>query len=337
MTFLLWLIIVSVPAVGKVPNLWALTNLTTLDLSNNDLDGPVGPVDRSLVNHPALQFLNMSFNKLTGSMPAGRSNLAIIDLSNNLLTVETVDLRNVHALNLSNNWCKKTLQNITLSNQGSIVDFRGNLFRCSYPKGALDKYVVMWDDCILQDFFAPLLVILAVSVITVYVYKEYRDRTQHRASMIADTSEQGPAKTGGFVTIVLTFGQMALMVLIWVDMILDIISNQQMQNYIGSQKQTDCGILNQKGTFDASGFSYLGELYPSTNSYTNFSQFMQQLFIRFPIEEIEVQDQIRSFKTTCLSTNVLERAPECEFTPYACVKVGVYERPGQVFGSACAH
>jgi hypothetical protein len=84
----------SLTADGKVPDLRNLTALITLDLSNNNLEGPV---PESLVNHPSLQILNMSNNHLNGALPIGQSNssLNIADFSHNSLTLTTVDLPSV--------------------------------------------------------------------------------------------------------------------------------------------------------------------------------------------------------------------------------------------------
>ncbi len=72
-----------------MPDLAALRALVLLDLGNNGLEGPV---PESLINHPSLQILYMSFNNLTGVLPVGRSdsNLSIAEFSYNRLNLTTV-------------------------------------------------------------------------------------------------------------------------------------------------------------------------------------------------------------------------------------------------------
>ncbi|XP_023516789.1 probable inactive receptor kinase At5g10020 [Cucurbita pepo subsp. pepo] len=55
--------------------------LTELDLSLNQLQGPVGSITST-----TLKKLNISSNKLTGSLPATVGSCAVIDLSNNMLS-----------------------------------------------------------------------------------------------------------------------------------------------------------------------------------------------------------------------------------------------------------
>ncbi len=123
-----------VAAVGKVPNLENLTALLVLDMSNNDLEGPV---PESLINLPALQTLDISFNRLSGTLPVGQSNsnLGIADFSSNNLMFTNITLPSVHNLNLSNNHYAGNgeLLKFKLSNQSAALDIRGNPFSCAYP------------------------------------------------------------------------------------------------------------------------------------------------------------------------------------------------------------
>lgn len=57
------------------------TVLSHLDISNNQLEGPVGTISSATLRH-----LNLSFNKLSGPLPAKVGHCATIDLSNNMLS-----------------------------------------------------------------------------------------------------------------------------------------------------------------------------------------------------------------------------------------------------------
>ena len=124
----------SVAAVGKVPDLGNLKALLTLDLSHNNLEGPV---PESLINLPALQILDISFNHLNDTLPVGQSDsgLGIADFSGNRLTLTNIILPSVHWLNLSGNnyHGNGELLDVKLSNTSAVVDLRGNPFKCSYP------------------------------------------------------------------------------------------------------------------------------------------------------------------------------------------------------------
>ena len=119
---------------NNVPDLGNLKALRKLDMCNNSLEGPV---PESLINMPALQILNMSFNIFTGTLPVGQSNssLSIADFSGNRLTLTNITLPSVHLLNLSgNNYMGNgELLDVKLSNTSAVVDLRGNPFKCSYP------------------------------------------------------------------------------------------------------------------------------------------------------------------------------------------------------------
>ena len=122
-----------VAAAGNVPDLGNLKALRKFDLSNNSLEGPV---PESLINLPALQILNMSFNMFKGTLPVGQSNssLSIADFSGNRLTLTRIILPSVSSLNLSDNDYagKGELLHVTL-NDSAFVDLRSNPFSCAYP------------------------------------------------------------------------------------------------------------------------------------------------------------------------------------------------------------
>ena len=123
-----------VAAAGNVPDLGNLKALRKLDMCNNSLEGPV---PESLINMPALQILNMSFNMFKDTLPVGQSNssLSIADFSGNRLTLTNITLPSVHLLNLSGNNYKGNgeLLDVKLSNTSAVVDLRGNPFKCAYP------------------------------------------------------------------------------------------------------------------------------------------------------------------------------------------------------------
>jgi Leucine-rich repeat (LRR) protein len=119
-----------------VPDLGILTALLNIDMSNNKLEGPV---PTSLINLPSITILNMSVNRLVGTLPVVQSNssLSIADFSYNLLTLTTVDMPSVHRLFLRDNKYAGKGNDLTvkLSSSGASVDLRGNPFKCSYPAG----------------------------------------------------------------------------------------------------------------------------------------------------------------------------------------------------------
>ncbi|XP_072976226.1 probable inactive receptor kinase At5g10020 [Typha angustifolia] len=86
--------------------------LTDLDLSFNQLTGPV-----KRITSATLKNLNLSFNKLSGSLPISVGSCSVIDLSNNMLSGNLSTVRiwgnYVEVIDLSSNRLKGTLPNIT--------------------------------------------------------------------------------------------------------------------------------------------------------------------------------------------------------------------------------
>ncbi|XP_057954667.1 probable inactive receptor kinase At5g10020 [Malania oleifera] len=86
--------------------------LSELDLSLNQLEGPVGSITSA-----TLKKLNLSSNKLSGSLPAKVGHCAIIDLSNNMLSGNLSRIRSwgnyVEVIQLSSNALTGTLPNQT--------------------------------------------------------------------------------------------------------------------------------------------------------------------------------------------------------------------------------
>ncbi|KAJ6927709.1 inactive receptor kinase [Populus alba x Populus x berolinensis] len=86
--------------------------LTELDLSLNQLEGPVGSITST-----TLRKLNISSNKLSGPLPATVGHCATIDLSNNMLTGNLSRIQNwgnyVEVIQLSSNSLTGTLPNQT--------------------------------------------------------------------------------------------------------------------------------------------------------------------------------------------------------------------------------
>ncbi|KAL4034896.1 hypothetical protein IC575_003567 [Cucumis melo] len=84
--------------------------LTELDLSLNELQGPVGSITST-----TLKKLNISSNKLTGSLPATVGRCAVIDLSNNMLSGDLSRIQSwgnhVEVIQLSSNSLTGTLSN----------------------------------------------------------------------------------------------------------------------------------------------------------------------------------------------------------------------------------
>ncbi|CAK7329175.1 unnamed protein product [Dovyalis caffra] len=88
------------------------TVLTELDLSLNQLEGPVGSITST-----TLKKLNISSNKLSGPLPTTVGHCAIIDLSNNMLSGNFSRIQNwgnyVEVIQLSSNSLTGTLPNQT--------------------------------------------------------------------------------------------------------------------------------------------------------------------------------------------------------------------------------
>ncbi|XP_077241508.1 leucine-rich repeat protein kinase family protein isoform X2 [Tasmannia lanceolata] len=86
--------------------------LSELDLSCNQLEGPIGSITSM-----TLQTLNLSSNKLSGSLPAKVGHCAFVDLSNNMLSGNLSVLQSwgnyVEAIHLSSNSLTGTLPNET--------------------------------------------------------------------------------------------------------------------------------------------------------------------------------------------------------------------------------
>ncbi|KAL9391042.1 hypothetical protein Peur_014962 [Populus x canadensis] len=86
--------------------------LTELDLSLNQLEGPVGSITST-----TLRKMNISSNKLSGPLPATVGHCATIDLSNNMLTGNLSRIQNwgnyVEVIQLSSNSLTGTLPNQT--------------------------------------------------------------------------------------------------------------------------------------------------------------------------------------------------------------------------------
>ncbi|XWS74251.1 hypothetical protein CRYUN_Cryun02cG0199400 [Craigia yunnanensis] len=86
--------------------------LSELDLSLNQLEGPVGSI-----NSATLKKLNISSNKLSGSLPYKIGHCAIIDLSNNMLSGDLSRIQGwgnyVEVIELSSNSLTGTLPNQT--------------------------------------------------------------------------------------------------------------------------------------------------------------------------------------------------------------------------------
>uniref|UniRef100_A0A5B7C3N7 Protein kinase domain-containing protein n=1 Tax=Davidia involucrata TaxID=16924 RepID=A0A5B7C3N7_DAVIN len=86
--------------------------LSELDLSFNQLEGPIGSITSA-----TLKNLNLSSNKLSGSLPAKVGHCAIIDLSNNMLSGNLSRIQNwgnyVEIIELSSNSLTGTLPNQT--------------------------------------------------------------------------------------------------------------------------------------------------------------------------------------------------------------------------------
>ncbi|XP_038879271.1 probable inactive receptor kinase At5g10020 isoform X2 [Benincasa hispida] len=84
--------------------------LTELDLSLNELQGPVGSITST-----TLKKLNISSNKLTGSLPTTVGQCAVIDLSNNMLSGDLSRIQSwgnhVEVIQLSSNSLTGTLSN----------------------------------------------------------------------------------------------------------------------------------------------------------------------------------------------------------------------------------
>ncbi|CAN1171016.1 Probable inactive receptor kinase At5g10020 [Linum perenne] len=86
--------------------------LSELDLSHNQLEGPIGGISST-----TLRKLNMSSNSLSGILPAVIAHCAVIDLSNNMLSGNVSRIQNwgndVEVIHLSSNSLSGTLPNQT--------------------------------------------------------------------------------------------------------------------------------------------------------------------------------------------------------------------------------
>ncbi|XP_068658398.1 probable inactive receptor kinase At5g10020 [Aristolochia californica] len=86
--------------------------LTELDVSCNQLQGPIGSITST-----TLRRLNLSSNSLSGALPAKVGHIAIVDLSHNLLSGNLSTIRNwgnyIEEINLSSNSLSGTLPNET--------------------------------------------------------------------------------------------------------------------------------------------------------------------------------------------------------------------------------
>ncbi len=311
-----------------------LRALCTLDLSDNNLEGPV---PESLINLPSLQILNISFNRLYGTLPVGQStsNLGIADFSYNNLTLTTVHLPSVHRLNLSNNNYKGKgeLLDIELNSDGAFVDLRGNSFQCAYPTNLPNK---VWDKCIIHATVFYFMAGLIFAVVTRLVYVMYRNKGVMELK-VKDAPATCRSKT---LAMTLWIRTALALVLPWADTVSDFQFNLEIQNYIQSQKQFDCDMFNQKGMFDPSGFTVNGAPYPNASDYGNFQVFVTELMIKFPLDLL--QTKIEGFKTNCFGVNLPGAPPDCTYvtnnvTTFVCVQDPAWVPPGKVFGSACAH
>ncbi|KAL7612389.1 hypothetical protein Lser_V15G05073 [Lactuca serriola] len=106
---------------GTLPSdqLWSLKNLWSLDLSHNQLTGPILQSFASMFNLTRLEYLNLSSNSLNGTLPSqlwSLKNLEILDLNQNQLTGpiltsfgSKVDLTRLVHINFSRNNFSGTL------------------------------------------------------------------------------------------------------------------------------------------------------------------------------------------------------------------------------------
>ncbi|XP_027337043.1 receptor-like protein EIX2 [Abrus precatorius] len=123
---------------GRELNYWhALKFVHGVDLSNNDLSGPI-PLE--LVSLSALQSLNLSHNFLEGNIPSGIGNMKLLeslDLSRNQLSGEVPQsMSNLSFLSLLNLSYNHFIGNIPLGTQLQSFDafcFIGNPKLCGAP------------------------------------------------------------------------------------------------------------------------------------------------------------------------------------------------------------
>lgn len=125
---------------GSIPSSFAsLKNLSTLDISSNSLSGPIPP---GIGNLSGLQHLNLSGNKLSGSLPGqlgDLGNLVNLDLSFNDLSGSVPSnlrgLRSLQRMLLGNNLLSGPLPDDLFSNIGQlqVVVLRNNSFSGSVP------------------------------------------------------------------------------------------------------------------------------------------------------------------------------------------------------------
>ncbi len=311
--------------------------MLTLDLSDNNLEGPV---PESLINLPSLQILNISFNRLNDTLPVGQStsNLSIADFSHNKLMLTTVHLPSVHRLDLSNNNYegKGEILDIELNSDGAFVDLRGNPFQCAYPTNLQNK---VWDACIMDPFYFYLMAGLVFAVLMKLVYAMYRSKGVMELK-VKDAPATCRSKT---LAMTLWIRTALALVLPWADTVTDVRFNSEIQNYIHKQTQFDCDIFKHKRMFDPSGFTIQGVPYPNASDYEDFQEFVTKVLIYFPLNHnIDLQFKILHFKTNCFGVNLQGAPADCTYVTdnvktFSCVQDTAWVPPGQVFGSACAH
>ncbi len=164
------------------------------------------------------------------------------------------------------------------------------------------QYLVMLDNCLLSPFFFYVLAMLIILTLVKLVYA----LTQKKTVVVAK---------GGFLVKLKPIGTAGRMVLSWADMVMDVLMNIEMQNYISSQRQTNCSVLNAKGMFDPSGFVLNGKPYPPNSEYANFQEYVTKILQLFP-EAGTLQTKVHEFNAVCIEGNRGEGfTPDCEYVP----------------------